>query len=77
MTIFAIDLFVVGSHLIKPGGACHGCAHVNLRVASLGWKEVIKMVGSCCAFGCANCVGKRPGTRLCRFPAFLEFRRQE
>ena len=72
-----IDLFGVNSHLIKPGGVRRGCAQVNVRVTPLGGHEAIKMVGSCCAFGCPNRVGKPPGTRRCRFPAFPDSSRQE
>ena len=61
----SIELFGVSSHLIKPGGVRRGCAQVNMRVTLLGGQEAIKIVGSCCAFGCPNRVGMPPGTRRC------------
>ena len=70
-------LFGVSSHLIKPGGVRRGCALVNVRVTPLGGQEAIKMVRSCCVFGCPNRVAKPPGTRHCRFPTFPDSRRQE
>ena len=75
--VSSIDLCGVSSHLIEPGGVrCWG-AQVNVLVTPLGGEEVIKMVGSCCAFLSANRVGKPPGRRHCRFPAFPDSTRQE